>query len=308
MNEQWNNALDQVEDEFLMEAARYRRKRHWPGVVAAAAAVLVLAVGWWIFKPQTPTEPTLGGFTGSAIPTSNPPEQLAPDSAPGGFTEGPRGGHDNSSPDNGTATIDPPASMSPDGDRGEHYGSPSEGTEQEPPMTQTLHFATYADLRTACLDRNRWYLHRYVMVPFLNGQPLEIEDITVFEAEMYNEPWVWYFITHQPHITVRIPTLPALTATLAPDTSGAEALRQIWPDAPNLHNRDAYTDSYSEIREVTITTSEGEKNALFRQEIDRDRAYLTFLQNGTLVTVAGPRNALEGDWLESFTLTPIDAF
>jgi hypothetical protein len=90
-----------------------------------------------------------------------------------------------------------------------------------------------------------------------------------------------------------------------PDTSGAEALQQIWPDAPNLHNREAFTDSYSEIRQVEIVTSEGVKKALLRQEAERDRAYLTFLQNGTLVTVAGPGSELEGDWLESFRLLPI---
>ena len=297
MNEQWNNALDQVEDEFLMEAARYRRRRRWPGV-AAAAAVLMLAVGWWALKPQTPQEPTLNSGTSGTIPTSAPPDLMAPNSPPAGFLDDSLGGHYNGSPDKGTA---------PDSDRGEHnYGSPSEGTEQEPPMTPTLHFAGYENFQTACLDRSSWYLHRDVMVPYLEGQPMEIQDITVFEAEMYNEPWVWYFISHLPHVTVRIPTMPALTAGIDPTASGAEALRQIWPDAPNLHNREAYTDSYSQIREITLTTSEGVKIALFRQEAGRDRAYLTFLQNGTLVTIAGPGNALEGDWLETFTLIPID--
>lgn len=81
----------------------------------------------------------------------------------------------------------------------------------------------------------------------------------------------------------------------------------ICPNAPNLHNREEFTDSYSEIREVQITTSEGVKNALLRRETDRDRPYLTFLQNGTLVTVAGPEKALDGDWLESFSLISVDS-
>lgn len=298
MNEQWNHALDQVEDEFLMEAARYRRKRRWPGVVAAAAAVLVLTVGWSVVKPRSPQEPMPNDSTGGSISIPDPPNLMPPDSAPNGFSDITMGGHDNGSPDKGDA---------PDSDRGEHsYGSPSEGTEQEPPMTETLHFAGYADLRAACLGRDSWYLHRDVMVPFLEGQPLKIQDITVFESEMYNEPWVWYFISYAPHITVRIPTMPTITADLDPNASGSDALRQIWPDAPNLHNRDAYMDSYSDIREITITTSEGKKTALYRQEADRDRAYLTFLQNGTLVTIAGPANELQGDWLNTFMLIPID--
>lgn len=297
MNEQWNHALDQVEDEFLMEAARYHRKRRWPGVVAAAA-VLMLTVGWWALKPRTPQEPTWNSSTGGSISIPDSPNQMPPDSPPTGFLDDSLGGHDKGSPDNGSA---------PDSERGEHNnGSPSEGTEQEPPMTETLRFTGYTDFQAACLDRNSWYLHRDVMVPYSEGQPLKIQDITVFEAEMYNEPWVWYFIAHVPHITVRIPTMPTITADLDPNASGSDALRQIWPDAPNLHNRDAYTDSYSDIREITITTTEGEKTALYRQEKDRDRAYLTFLQNGTLVTVAGPANELQGDWLNTFILIPID--
>lgn len=286
MNEQWNNALDQVEDEFLMETARYRRKRYWPGVAAAAAAVLVLAVGWSVFKTQTPSQiPDSNPDKGAVMPTEHS-DILAPGSAAPEYGLGDwlLGGSDSTEQ---TPTIDVPT--------------------EEPPYYETLHYGTYEEFQSACLDRRKWYLHRDVMIPCLNGQPLEIEDISVFEAEMYNEPWVWYFISHAPHITVRVPTMPSLTANIDPSTSGAEALRQIWPEAPNLHNREEYTDSYSEIREVQITTSEGVKNALLRRETGRDRVYLTFLQNGTLVTVAGPANALEGDWLERFILIPVNS-
>lgn len=281
MNEQWNTALDQVADEFLLEAARYQRRRYWPGVVAAAAAVLAVAVGWSVFKPQTPpevpdTEPNRGSVNSTAPPELCPPTA----EVPGGLGDFLIGGNDK--------------------------GDPSESIKAEPPVTETLDFATYSELRSACLNGQTPYLHQDVPVPILNGQPLEIEDITVFEKEMYNVPWVWYFISHTPHITVRIPTMPELTADLDPDLSGAEALRQISPDAPNLHNREAFADSYSEIREVPITTSEGVKIALYRQEAHRDRGYLTFLQNGTLVTVSGPRSILEGNWPESFCLVPIN--
>ena len=295
MNEQWNHALDQVEDEFLMEAARYHRKRRWPGMVAAAA-VLMLAVGWWALKPRTPQEPTWNGSTGGSVSIPDSLNHGPSNILPGEFSD-----NSTDSYDKGNIPSDPP-----DTDRGEHiYGSPSEGIDQTPPVIETLDFSDYENLQTACLNRDRWYLHRDVMVPYSEGQPLVIQDITAFEKEMYNQPWVWYFLSHVPHVTIRIPTSPALTANLEPDTSGAEALRLIWPDAPNLHNRDMHKDAYSQIREVTITTSEGEKKALLRQEADRDQAYLTFLQSGTLVTVAGPANELQGAWLETFALIPI---
>ena len=92
-----------------------------------------------------------------------------------------------------------------------------------------------------------------------------------------------------------------------PGISASEALYQLWPSAPNLHNRDEFKESYSEIREMEITTAEGVKTALYRLEADRDRAYLTFLQSGTLVTVSGPQAVIEGDWLETFSLMAIGA-
>ena len=276
MNEQWNNALDQVEDEFLLEAVRYRRRRYWPGVAVAAAAVLVLAVGWSAFRPQTPP---ITGSAGGLPPFTEPP---------------------------GNSGYLPPGDP-PRGDGS--YGIKGDPTEpplgEATPVIKTLHYDSYEDFRTACLQQQEWFLHSQVAVPVFNGQPVEIESITAFETEMYNQPWVWYFISHVPHITVRIPTDPALTANIAPDTSGAEALRQIWPDAPNLHNREKFTDSYSEIRELEITTSEGIKKALLRQEAARDRVYLTFLQSGTLVTVSGPENDVMKNWPEDFSLTVI---
>jgi hypothetical protein len=181
------------------------------------------------------------------------------------------------------------------------------GIEEETPVIKTLHYSSCEELQTACMQQQEWFLHRDVMIPQWNDDNLTVKDIAVFEKEMYNEPWVWYFISHIPHMTVRIPTNPALTANMDSDTSGAEALRQIWPDAPNLHNREEFTDNYTEIREVKITTSEGEKTALFRKEADRDRVYLTFLQNGTLVTIAGPAKELAGNWLETFSLMPINS-
>lgn len=295
MDEQWNSALDQVADEFLVEAARYRKKRPWPGVITATAAVLVLAAGWTTLHSQSaPTPPSYSGAN-EIVPTEAPEENNYAPSA-------------NVDDDSGNT-------------RGEGFWggllNGSESTEQVPPQGNgseqtpyydTQHFTAYQELKSACLDRQSWYLHRDVMVPYLDDEPLNIEDITVFEKEMYGKPWVWYYISHQPHITVRIPTAFTVTAGIDPNASGAEALRQISPDAPNLHNQEAFAEHYSEIREVQITTSEGTKIALLRQEAERDRVYLSFLQNGTFVTIAGPQNAIEGNWLETFALIPIDTF
>lgn len=72
MNEQWNKALDQVEDSYLQEAASYRRKRHWPRVAAAAAAALVLVIGWSVLHPEQTSAPSTSPNEGTAVTTVAP--------------------------------------------------------------------------------------------------------------------------------------------------------------------------------------------------------------------------------------------
>jgi hypothetical protein len=300
MNEQWNKALDQVEDEFLMEAARYRRKRYWHGVAAAAAAVLALAVGWSVLRPEPmPQSPVTDGVSAteppknqSSVPPAPPADAVAPGSdAGGGFWDWLTGG---SSPSEQTPT----------------YGGvpPEPPKEEEPPYYETLRFVSYEELQSACLDRQKWYLHQDVMIPWMDGQPLKIEDITVFEQECFGQPWVWYYASHAPYLTVRVPTTSTLTEVLDPNTSGSQALKQIWPNTPNLHNKEEFAELYSEIREVQITTAEGVKTALLRRSTAWDKTELIFLQSGTLVMIVGNASAVEGAWLETFSLVPIDNF
>ena len=285
MDEQWNSALDQVKDEYLAEAAGYRPKRHWPKVVGAAAAVLVLAVGWSVLRPTPPQTPPTGGVPSDGIDIDG----AAPGSPQGNFWDSMLGDdYENDSSEYLPGSVG--------------GGSPTENSSD---YYETLHYDTYASFRAACENPHRWYIHDQVMMPLFDGEPMSLESITVFEKEMYNQPWVWYFASSMPHITVRVPTAP-MTIDMDPELSGAEALYQLFPTAPNLHNKAEYTDNYSEIREMQITTADGVKTALYRLEADRDRAYLTFLQNGTLVTVAGPESLLLGNWLETFSLMPID--
>ena len=77
MNEQWNKALEQVDDQYISEAAAFHSKRHWIKIAGSLAAVLVLAVSWSILRPVPPditltvdTNPT----TSSVLPTDIPPE------------------------------------------------------------------------------------------------------------------------------------------------------------------------------------------------------------------------------------------
>lgn len=76
MNEQWNKALEQVDDQYISEAAAFHPKRHWIKIVGSLAAVLVLAVSWSILRP-VPPDTTLtvdaNPTTSSVLPTDVPP-------------------------------------------------------------------------------------------------------------------------------------------------------------------------------------------------------------------------------------------
>lgn len=89
MNEQWNQALSQIHDKHIAEAASPPPRR-WPYWVGAVAAVLALAIGWsilWQGLSQTPaepgpailqTQPTIPGFTSPFVTDPTPPSITPP--------------------------------------------------------------------------------------------------------------------------------------------------------------------------------------------------------------------------------------
>lgn len=323
MNEQWNAALDQVKDEYLEEAASYRPKRHWIRFVSAAAAVLVLVISWSILRPEPPSiDPTINNVT---APTSG----TRPPSHGGSSTNNPIS-RPTPGPSLGAPTYDPiePVHLTPFEmfvqfiedifDAIEYYllsattephepaADPPDNTSQyikdQPDYSQLRYYCeSFEELQSACQS---WAESSDTMVPYFADQPMAVLSISFFEKDLGNLPWIWYQASHNSQITIRVATY---TKHFDSRVSGASAMKTICSDAPNLHNRDTYEEHYPQIQEVTITTADGEKTALMKYSSDLDRYFLSFTQNGSLVTIAGDESILDVQWLNSFKLVPIDS-
>ena len=145
-------------------------------------------------------------------------------------------------------------------------------------------------------------------IPCLNGNRIALHSatgesaITLFHSELYLKPWIWYEtdINNQA-VTVRIMLDQDVVRAFDEGDSCAEVVKHIAPDAPNVDNYQDF-DGYEKIFEQSITTADGAKIALVQRESSRDREYISFMQNGFLVTIAGPQGVITDDWLEMFSV------
>lgn len=199
---------------------------------------------------------------------------------------------------------------------GNTTSSQEDSIQEEPPNQLPLNFQSYADLEEFSVQKSQQTeLTQYgagiaskgFPIPCLNGQPVALESsvdelcITLFSSELYRKPWIWYdsTIDNEP-ISVRIMLDQDVLATFDESDSCADILKYIAPNAPNIDNYNS--ENYASIFEWNITTADGAKTALVKKESDRDREYISFMQNGFFVTLSGPQDVITSEWLSSFCI------
>lgn len=322
MNEQWNNALDQVKDEYLSEAASYRRKRHWPRVIGAVAAILVLIISWSVIRSELSSIPPLfnpndtvivdPGYTTAPSTTTIPKDDVVYDPEYHGDLTAPHGNQNifiqfweylwdslwdlfhSGRDDSATAPTTIPTTTTPIN---------STLYIEDTPDSSYFCYESYEELqRDWQKEREIYRLNINMMLPYFGDQPPEIQFISIYDEG--GIPWTWYWTSYNPETIIRVATFPK---EFSPGCSGTEAMYQVCPDAPNLFNREEYQEYYPQIEEITVTTSDGEKTALMKYSSHLDRHFLSFTQNGSLVTISGDRSILDPEWLETFRLVHIDS-
>ena len=132
-------------------------------------------------------------------------------------------------------------------------------------------------------------------------------NITVFTAELYNLPWIWYFCKVQDKsFRVQIAYTCVLDSVkLDSARTYCEVLSVIAPDAPQPANYKKYK-SYKKIYEKDLSLSNGKKLTAMVSEVkDRDSVYVMFKHDGLLVCITADSWILSDSFWREFDLVKL---
>ena len=166
------------------------------------------------------------------------------------------------------------------------------------------------------LDKEKWgvrfskfidVLSERKSVPLINEQMLSFgeKDIIIFPDDSYKLPWIWYrcYYNEQPMI-IHI-TYP--DAILGKDFSCFEStsnvLKEIWLNAPNVHNFDDNKDAYKNIYEKDLIIEGQTVSALFVEPIDAFYScYVHFYYNGIYVYIRSYSESFTNEFWQGFSI------
>lgn len=154
-----------------------------------------------------------------------------------------------------------------------------------------------------------------IPIPCKGGEPAQLREpsvgyscITVFPRESYSAPAIQYdLVSGNEQFWIRISLEQDISGTFADEDPGSDIVRALAPSYPNLHNAEDHTDRYSYIGERIITTSNGDKNALYRFSIYNKERFI-FMQNGYVVEFSADPDVLTDEWFEDFSIELMPVF
>ena len=150
-----------------------------------------------------------------------------------------------------------------------------------------------------------------IPIPCKGGNPIHLQNqskhnktkrISLLSRLSFSAPGFFYYTTsNNVQIWIKLSLEQDISSTFTDEDFGSEIVRALNPNANNLHNAEERTDDYSYIGERIITTSNGEKNALYKMGTD-NREYYTFMQNGYVVELFAKPDVLTDEWFEDFSI------
>jgi len=156
-----------------------------------------------------------------------------------------------------------------------------------------------------------------IPIPCKDGEPIHLQNqnknnettrICLFLRLSFSAPGFFYYTTsNNEQIWIEISLEQDISSTFTDEASGSEIVYALNPNASNLHNAEERADDYSYIGDRIITTSNGDKNALYKMGTD-NREYFTFMQNGYVVELFAKPNALTDKWFEDFSIELMHVF
>lgn len=210
-------------------------------------------------------------------------------------------------------------------------------TIDEPPRHESYRFDSYAELVQALTvpgSEDYVYLHRAmsvytetapfgkvysnmltllengkaeVLVPQRNGETIPLfenqTDITVFSAELYNLPWMWYHCNVDDQLVhVKYTYVSAIDySELEQVTTIRQFLSLIAPSAPSPTNY----KSYRRIYEQELVLADGSRVlAWIYEPTDSSLVWVQYYKDGVVVLVRAEERLIAEGLLSSFDLVP----
>jgi hypothetical protein len=141
-----------------------------------------------------------------------------------------------------------------------------------------------------------------ILVPVINGEIATLRDkegypnITLFVAELYNKPWIWYHCSVD-GVDVIIKTMYIDDVSLlekSKDENVSWLVKQLAPDAPNINNYTSF-DNYKSISLIDHQLNDKNMQIMVTELKDDPRYFYKFIYDNLLVSIQSPQDILDID-------------
>ncbi len=154
-----------------------------------------------------------------------------------------------------------------------------------------------ADAFCAFAERRR--TENAVVYPTLDGDPIPLRkkegfsEISLFSAELYNRPWIWYHCeVDDIALIVKIMYIDDAALCATAETDGISAfVRTIAPTAPNVDNYTTF-ENYEKIETMDVAFRDFTAQVMVSTPRDHDRYFYTFVYDDILVGIQSNRTEL----------------
>ena len=141
-------------------------------------------------------------------------------------------------------------------------------------------------------------------VPYF-AEEAEHEHIVIFSKELYALPWILYRLNIEDcNMIIRTAYMGDEFEEMAKEMEFPELLKQIRPDAPNVHNKKEYKE-YKAIYGCDMNIGGERTSVLVCETQNSERVYVFFAYEDMIVVLRGNDKLLSDGFLENLTFSEV---
>lgn len=149
-------------------------------------------------------------------------------------------------------------------------------------------------------------------IPYIDGSLAELRKeegfsgITFMTSELYNVPWVWYYVNIEgEEVVIKCACLTQKDFERVNVQKASVAVKNFSRSAPNIDNYESKSN-YKAISERTIKLSGESISALYLEPNNDSRVSLQFVFDKTMVIITGSSDIINSDIINSISLQKAD--